>query len=49
MNVPSNGFWYKRCYDWGAINSWFLVLPIAWSANNGQLVEILTVLGLEGY
>ena len=30
-------------------DSWFLILTMAWSANNGQLVEILTVLGLEGY
>jgi len=30
-------------------DSWFLVLTMVWSANNGQLVEILTVLGLEGY
>jgi hypothetical protein len=30
-------------------DSWFLVVAMAWSANNGQLVEILTVLGFEGY
>jgi len=30
-------------------DSLFLVLTMVWSANNGQLVEILTVLGLEGY